>query len=57
MKTQINSFAAVLALALSVGLMIGCSQQGVDGELARFGEGSTLRQVGARRNPCDTQKR
>jgi hypothetical protein len=33
MKTQINSFAAVLAFALSVGLMIGCSQQGVEGEL------------------------
>jgi hypothetical protein len=38
MQTQINSFAAVLALALSVGLMAGCSQQGVDGELAGLGE-------------------
>ena len=38
MKTQINSFAAVLALALSVGLMAGCSQQGVDGELAGLGK-------------------
>ena len=38
MKTQIHSFAAVLALALSVGLMAGCSQQGVDGELLGLGK-------------------
>ena len=38
MKTQINSFAAVLALALSVGFMIGCSQQGIDGELPGLGK-------------------
>jgi len=33
MKTQINSLAMVLALALSDGFMAGCSQQGVEGEL------------------------
>ena len=33
MKTPIHSFAAVLALALSVGFMAGCSQQGAEGEL------------------------
>jgi len=38
MKTQIHSFAAVSALALSVGLMAGCSQQGVDGELLGLGK-------------------
>jgi hypothetical protein len=38
MKTQIHSFAAVLALALSVGLMTGCSQQGVDGKLPGLGK-------------------
>ena len=38
MKTQINSFAVVLALALSVGFMVGCSQQGVEGELLGLGK-------------------
>ena len=38
MKTHIHSFAAVLALALSVGLMAGCSQQGVEGELLGLGK-------------------
>ena len=38
MKTQIYSFTAVLALALSVGFMAGCSQQGVDGELLGLGK-------------------
>ena len=38
MKTHINSFVAVLALALSPGLMVGCSQQGVDGELPGLGK-------------------
>ena len=38
MKTQIYSFAAVLTLAFSVGLMIGCSQQGVEGELLGLGK-------------------
>ena len=33
MKTQINSFAVVLALAFSVGFMAGCSQQGAEGVL------------------------
>ena len=47
MKTQIHSFAAGLALALSVGLMAGCSQQGVDGGLPGLGKDRPLRQVGA----------
>ena len=38
MKTPIHSFAAVFALALSVGLMAGCSQQGVEGELLGLGK-------------------
>jgi len=38
MKTQIYSFAAVLALALSVGLMAGCSQQDVEEELLGLGK-------------------
>jgi hypothetical protein len=38
MKTQIHSFTAVLALALSFGLMAGCSQQGVDAELPGLGK-------------------
>jgi hypothetical protein len=33
MKTQTNLFTVVLALALSVGFMAGCSQQGAEGEL------------------------
>ena len=38
MKTHMNLFAAVLALILSAGLMGGCSQQGVDGELPGLGK-------------------
>ena len=38
MKTHMNLFAAVLALILSGGLMGGCSQQGVDGELPGLGK-------------------
>jgi len=38
MKTQIHSFAAIWALALSVGLMAGCSQQGVDEKLTGLGK-------------------
>ena len=38
MKTQIISFAAVLALAFSVGLVAGCSRQGVDGDLSGLGK-------------------
>ena len=38
MKTPIHSFAAILALALSVGGMAGCSQQGVEGELLGLGK-------------------
>jgi len=38
MKTYIHSFAGILAFALSVGFMIGCSQQGVEGELAGLGK-------------------
>lgn len=38
MKTQIHSFAVILALALSVGLMAGCPQQGVEGELLGLGK-------------------
>ena len=38
MKTPIHSFAAILALALSVGVMAGCSQQGVEGELLGLGK-------------------
>jgi hypothetical protein len=38
MKTQFHSFAAVLALALSVGLMAGCSQQAVEEELLGLGK-------------------
>jgi hypothetical protein len=38
MKTQINFFAVVLALALSIGLMAGCSQQGVEEELLGLGK-------------------
>jgi hypothetical protein len=33
MKSHINAFAPLLALALSVGFIAGCSPQGVDGEL------------------------
>ena len=38
MKTQTNLFMVVLALALSVGGMAGCSQQGVEGELLGLGK-------------------
>jgi len=38
MKTHMNLFAAVSALILSAGLMDGCSQQGVDGELSGLGK-------------------
>ena len=37
MKTRINSLTAVFVLALSVGLMTGCSHQGVDRELHSSG--------------------
>ena len=37
MKTQIQSFAVVLALALSGGLLIGFSLQGVEGEILGLG--------------------
>ena len=37
MKTQIKSFAVVLALALSGGLLIGFSLQGVEGEMLGLG--------------------
>ena len=37
MKTQINSFTVVLALALSGGLLIGFSLQGVEGEILGLG--------------------
>ena len=42
MKTQINSFVAVLTLAFSGGFMAGCSQQGVDGELVGLDKGNPL---------------